>query len=391
MQQPGFFAVVAREWRHLLRDRSDAFFVFGLPLLLGLLLVWTFASATPRGLPVLVLDQDGSHESRQLTRLIDAAPGVSVAQRTPIAGQAWEALETRQVYGVVHIPRGFTDELVAGRRPTVQFQHNAQYATHSAQLRRDVQMAVATFSTAVELTAEQRQGRPNPYALDAAQPIPVASETLFNESLDYQRFLAAALWPAVLQMVLMITAVAAVGRELRDGTAQRWLDVAGGGVTTAVVAKLLPYAVFYFVLSVGMLLWLSLGRSIPVAGSVWVLVVGLALLVAAGLSLGLLAVALVRNYRMALSVTAFYTAPAFAFAGHAFPLASMPVGAQVWAALLPLTYWLPLQNQQWLAGAPASYALGLLGALALYVLIPLVLGLLLLRRRGFSPEAWGAR
>jgi len=69
--------------------------------------------------------------------------------------------------------------------------------------------------------------------------------------------------------------------------------------------------------------------------------------------------------RFGTSIAAFYTAPAFAFAGVTFPVEGMPVVGQAWSSLLPVTHYLRILVQQGMRGAPLGaswHAVVVLGA-----------------------------
>ena len=154
-------------------------------------------------------------------------------------------------------------------------------------------------------------------------------------------------------------------------------------------AKLLFPLMAYVALALLYLLFFSLVRGWAVAGSLTGLLLGMLLLVLAYCGLGLLLVAATLSLRLSLSGTAFITAPAFAYAGQAFPLMAMPPVARAWAQALPLTHYLEVQTTYWLAGAPWRYGAVQLLVLAGFAIGCGALGLLLLARRANAPAAWG--
>lgn len=383
-------AVSRREWQQWRNERSDQLLLI-LPLLLGLLIWWLFASGSPQSLPITVVDLDQSSHSRDLMRLIDATPAVTIVHRPQNADNANQHILTRQSYAVLIIPHNFSAHLNRGTGATLVLQHNAQFATYSSQIVRTIRSVTTAYSAAARASLYSGQGVRPEQAQALAMPISVEATALFNERMDYEQFLAATLIPALLQILIMVAVVSAIGRELRDGTAQAWLDCAEGHYVSAVAGKLLPYFAVFLLYGLIFLLWFALTRGMTIEGSTIAVVTGLLLLITASMSLGVLLIAVAKNLRMALSLTGVYTAPAFAFAGQAYPLVAMPAAAQTLAATLPLTHWLSIQNQQWLAGAPLSSAGPALLVLMLMTILPLGLGLFLLQRTGFQQENWGAR
>ncbi len=75
----------------------------------------------------------------------------------------------------------------------------------------------------------------------------------------------------------------------------------------------------------------------------------------------------------AMSLAAGFTAPpAFAFVGVTFPATDMPVFAQIWRAMLPVTHYLDVQVHQVNHGQTIIEALPALGILSIFVLALIV-------------------
>ena len=385
-QQP---TALAREWSRLRADFWDMAMLSWIPLLLCGLLWWIFSAGIARDLPIAVIDNDNSSLSRQLVRWLDASPGVQVAAKVASSDEALQLLRERSAFGYLVIPPDFEKELLAGRQATVQWLYNAQFSSHAGSLLRDVRTVSTTLSAGVEMTARAKKGASGAQAAAQFEPIRTQLNSLYNENISYEAFLTLALMPSMLQIFIVIAVVTSIGRELRDGTVPQWLASAGGSWWRAVGAKLLFPLIAYTLLALLYLLFFSLVRGWAVAGSLPGLVLGMLLLVLAYCALGLLLIAATLSLRLSLSGTAFITAPAFAFAGQAFPLMAMPPAARAWAQALPLTHYLELQTMYWLGGAPWRYGAAQLLVLAGFAIGCGALGMLLLARRANAPAAWG--
>ncbi len=95
------------------------------------------------------------------------------------------------------------------------------------------------------------------------------------------------------------------------------------------------------------------------------------------------------SLRSALSICAFVTAPVFAFSGQGFPMLAMPLSARIWADSLPLTHYLPLMNNAWMAGAPLRFGIGPVALLLLFSIGFGAAAYLRLSRRVRQPDTWG--
>jgi ABC-2 type transport system permease protein len=382
-----------REAAWLKGNRWDLAMISWVPLLAVALLWWTFSAGLPNRLAVGVLDQDHSAQSRQLTRFLQATPGLQVLQSYDNTPEVTQALRRAEVYAVVSIPPDFARSLKQGRAAQVTLLHNAQLGTHSSLIQRDVRNAVGTLSAGVELAARNKRGEPALATRVSMEPIKTSLVTLFNPSLNYEQFLAAALIPALLHILAMTAGAWTVGRELRDRSLAVWLGPhAGWGSTAAaVLGKLLWPWLGLGLVGVLAMLWLTLGRGWHPPGSLaWVLLALWAFL-ALSVAMGALASSTTRSLRTALSTTGFITAPAFAFGGVGFPLQSMPVLARGWAELLPYTHYIRLQMEQLQMAAPLAYSALTLVVLALAAIVFVGLCGPLLNRCAGQPDSWGGR
>jgi ABC-2 type transport system permease protein len=223
----------------------------------------------------------------------------------------------------------------------------------------------------------------------AAEPIRVDLHPLFNPALDYAAFLFIALVPTLLHVFVLVMSVNAVGSELKQGTAAEWLDAAGGSAMTAVLGKLMPYAVWYTVLGIALLEVSLRSLDLSVAGSRTVLYVAVTLLVIAYQAVALLLVAVTANLRAATSVAGFVAAPAFAVAGVSFPRFAMPLAGRAWSAALPLSHYIEIQTQQVTVGAALRESAWPLAVLLLVATLLPAIALGRLSRIARDPAFWG--
>lgn len=354
-----------RELARLRRSPWELAMVTWVPVLALALVWWMFSTGVPRQLPVAVVDQDHSALSRQLVRLLDAAPGIRVTAHLPNAAEADAALRSVAVYAVVAIPADFERDVKTGHVGDVTLLHNAQFATHSGIVQRDVRAAVGTLSAGVEATARAKRGEAPQAVKVSFMPIQVRAHNLFNPAGDYEPFLGLSLIPAVLHILAMTAGVWAVGRELRERTLAEWLNAATRGhVVQALLGKLAVPGICLGAIGSVAMVAATLGRGWAPAGSLWVVLAGLWLLVAVSVLTGALLVGLTRSLATALSGAGFLSSPAFAFSGVGFPLAAMSGGARAWALAMPYTHYIRLQTEQLLMGTPVSHSAATVAGLA---------------------------
>lgn len=387
-----FFNSTRREARRLGQSPWDLAMVTWVPVLAVVLIVWIFSSAIPRNLPVGVMDEDHSALSRQLVRMLNASPGMQVVDEFDSESSVQLALREVRVYGMINIPRDFERDIKRGIKAEVILRHNAQFATHSSLLQRDVRTVVGTLAAGIEMSARNKRGESAQQAKVSFNPIQIQSIALFNGSGNYEKYLTAAAIPAILHILAMTAGAWAVGREFRDRTLGQWLQHGGPrAVGAALLGKLaIPWVTLTSV-GAAALWYITTGRGWDIPGSLLWIFLAMTLLMALSLAAGAAAATLTKSLRTALSVTGLLTAPAFAFSGMSFPLSAMPDSARMWATSMPFTHYIRLQTEQLLMGltfgasaaTPAVFLLATLGLLGLAAL-----GLVQARDK---PSTWGAR
>jgi ABC-2 type transport system permease protein len=359
----GVAAVARRELRRLARLPVLCSLLGPIPAVMTLLIIGVFPTEVVRDLPVAVLDLDRSATSRIATRWLEATRSSRLAGHVEDLGAARSAVLERQVYGVLVVPRHLERDLLRGRSPHLTFLYNEEYLTAGGNVSADVSRGAA--AGAALLTA-----------LSGREPSPVRVDlrSLFNPAVSYAQALGIFLVAALLHVVIGMSTIYAVGRELADGTAAEWLETAQGSTAAAWLGKVAPYTVLHCVLVVGLLGLFGAWYDIPVRGPAWLLMVATAAFVLATEGLGLLIIAWTANLRVSLGLASVILGSAAAFAGVTFPLAAMPLGPRIWAQVLPLMHAMGLARAGISVGAPKT-AGGPLLALALTTAITFGLAL----------------
>lgn len=340
------FRVFTREGQFWLQSGWPRFLILYLPAITFGCILLLFSEGVPRELPIGVVHGGGDKLGREWVRTVDAHPGVKVIGSYPNPESGFAAIRRGEIHAILWIPSDTRISLHGPDPQPVVVYYNAQYLLVANLLNRDIQTALLNASGQVQLARELTDGDGRPTAIASAQPLRSSRESLFNPYLNYMPFLGGALLPTLLHMLVLIWSVSAFGRELKEGTVGHWLRHAGGSRCAAVLGKLMwtMLAALTWGLLILACLWGWLGWGI--SGSVTSLLVGLGLMLWVYACLGLLLVVLSANYRLSLSLAAFISAPALAFAGITYPAYAMPMAGSLWSRLLPLSHYLQLQQTQ---------------------------------------------
>ena len=388
-ENQGWLRLLWAETGALARDPGAQAQILWFPLLAGLFLAAIFFPGVARELPIAVADADQSPTSRALVRALDANAGLRVALVEDSPGAGWGAMQNREVYGMLLIPKGFELSTRRGPPDPATFYVNTQYLLIGNMLQSEVMATVMEFSAVHSAGSLLARGVPLNRLEGALAPVPARRSGVGNPYLNYLPFLVAAAIPCLLQIFMVLTGVRLIGREFRLGARSKWLPLAAARPMAAFSSRLLPPALIYLAVSVAFAAALFGFLGWPFQGHWGLYLVAHAAFVAASLAMGTLLAALSANYRLASSVGAFYAAPALAFSGITFPLFAMPTAAQTWAHAIPVTAFLRLQVEQGFRGTPLAGSLPELGVLLVFAGVGGVLSIWLLSRKAGNPRFYG--
>ncbi len=345
---PGFWRVAQREWRWLFQDRVALLLIFGVPLFAFVVLTTVFSHPVIRGLGVTIVDEDRSDASRALVEYVAASPSLHIVDRGGTLSTAVKDIRSGKGISAIFIPPDFERDLKADRRPQVVGFYNQQFLTAAG---------IASSGLSDALSAAASVAAPAKRAARTAASIgALTGETiaLVNPQKNYAQFLLRALLPMIIHVVITLAAGYSVGSEFRRRDARAWLESAGGNPVIALVGKLAPLFVIFFVMMLAEALFLEGVLQIPFRGDIPLMVGAGSLLIIAHLSLGALLQLLTGELATGLGLAGLFVSPAFGYAGVGFPTVGMNAFAQGWSAILPLRWYMSVLLGQAARGLPVS-------------------------------------
>lgn len=371
--QTGFFPVLIREGKRIIDRPLYVLMSIVLPGLSFLILVGTFRAGVPTKLPVVVVDLDRSSLSRAVTRSLVSTRTMAVSMEPDLEAAA-KRVRRGEAYAVITLPERLERDLLRGQTATIVCHGEAQFILPFSLIRRAARQVAGNASTRLEIAWRASKGQSVEEAKEAAEPAGIEVHTLFNPAISYVPYFLPTVLPAMLQIFVIMTFVDVLGSELKERTGSDLLACGGGQGYRALAGKLLPHSGLFFLLALLMLTVLFPLLGIPIRGSFALILIGSGLFVLAGAGVALIFVAATANLRLATSLAAIYSAPAFAFSGSAFPTIGMPLPARIWSALLPLSHFVRLLVQQASRGSAPAASVGTLAGLGVFFCTGIVFG-----------------
>ena len=363
--------------------RREVHQMFARPLYLfasvGVMLMSTFFFLTlmrhgaAERMPVAVVDMDQTSISRRLCHEMQATPSVDICLVTSSYSEAREAMQQGYIYGIFVIPEGFYSELVAFKRPKVDFYVTNSYTVGGNTAYKQMLTMVNLTSGAFQREVLRKKGLPDDIIMHRIQPVTIEGHMIANPWGNYSVYLVSTILPGILGLICLMLTIFAIGYELKMRTSRTWLRAAGGNYTVAMIGKLIPYTLIYITLGIGCHFILYRFAGFPVYGSHARLLFGLLLFIFAMEAMGIFLIGCLPTLRDAISIGALCAMLGFSLSGVTYPVMNMLPPVQALSNLEPLRHYYLIYVNEALMGAPAQNslvpALSLCGFMLLSLLV----------------------
>lgn len=372
-----FLGFVAKEWRHILREKRTLVMIFAIPLALVMLFGYVISTDIDHT-PVAVLDSShGDPLARRLVQKLAAADQFRIVDEIRRESDIDAAFKKGIVKMVVVIPAEFGSDARRYGGTTVQLVTDAS----------DLNIATTIIGYATGIVADMNAELNTQHGIleagSGAQPVRTNVRMMYNPELKSAYMFV----PGVIALIVMIVSAmmtsVTLAREKETGTL-RLLTVSPLKARTIVLGKVLPYFVLTAVNTAVIMLLGTLVFGMPCYGSLWGVVLLCSLFILAAIGLGILISSLVKTQQTALTASLLgLFLPTMLLSGFIFPLANMPVAMQWICKIVPATWFIEGIKGLMLKGQPVAdlwLPLVILGGMAV-VLVGLALWMFSRRER----------
>lgn len=355
-------ALVRKELRQMLRDRSNLLVGFFLPV--GLILLFGYGlSFDVKNAPVAVVLDENSALARELTAGLEGSRYLSPRQVATMA-EASRLLSHGEVDAIVHVPVNFSSLQARGRGQIQLILNGADSVTATA-LEAYISGAIGS---AIQHRTDRGAGPPR-----GAGQVTVVQRTWFNEASISTWYLVPGLVVLIMTLVGAFLTSLLIAREWERGTLEA-LFVTPVRPLELVLAKLAPYIIVGLIDLALCILAAKLLFAVPIRGSLLAILVSSVLYLIVSLLMGLFISGATRN-QFAASQIALLTSfmPALMLSGFVFDLRNVPIGVRVISQLVPATHFMSLIKTLFLAGTDWGMVAKSCAILSFYALV-LIMG-----------------
>ena len=332
--------VIRKEFLELRQD-PRLFVLVVLAPILQLVMLGYAATTDVKNIPLVVVDQDRTTESRDLIARFAASSNFVVVDALPNPDGIDAFLDEGRAWMAMVIPSDYGERIRGGQAATVQVVADGTDANSTNVALGYASRLVAGYAR--ELVARSGSGPARPL-------IGAEIRVWFNPQLESRHFMI----PGILALVLLVVTTnlssMAVVREKEIGTLEQ-LNVTPIARWELIAGKLLPYALLGMV-DVLIVVAVAVGWfEVPLRGSLALLLVLCLVYLLSTLGLGLFVSTISATQQQAMMTSSFFfLIPMVFLSGFVFPVENMPAAIQPVTYLIPLKYFLEILRGIFLKG-----------------------------------------
>ncbi len=304
----------------------------------------------PHDIPIGVVDEDNSSVSRMFARHLDATQ-LGKTVRFDTFPEARLAMQKGEIYAVCILPKGMYSDIGSFRRPTFTYYINGMYFLGGSLAYKDLLTIINLANGAAHRKFLRAKGWDDRKIMNFIKPIEVDTHQIGNAYTSYNYYLSNLMLPAILEMVIVILMIYALGSELKYGTSRHLLRTGGGSIVTVLGGKIIVYTTLFTAIGMSLVFLLYDWLHFPIAGSVWNMFPAMFLLVMASEAVGIFIIGLLPVPRLALSIGALYSVLAISFTGFTLPVEAMPAAIRGLAQAFPLRHYYMIFTDEVILGS----------------------------------------
>lgn len=364
-------AILIKELHHITRDARSLALALALPAIM--LLLYGYAlSLDVDHVPTLVYDQDGTPASRDLVRQFQGSRYFDIQGFTGGYAAIERAIDRSQILMAVVIPRGYSEDVRAGRPTPVQILLDGSDSNTATIAMAYAETLVRNYSSTLRTEVMNRRGgEQGPEG--TPPPVDARLRVWYNNSLESKNYVVPGLIAVILQIVSALLTSLTIAREWEMGTMEQLLSTPVRPIEM-VLGKMMAYfavgvANAVVALAVGLLIF-----RVPMRGSYLMLAVSECVFLFGVLFWGVFISAVSKTQMQAYQMGVLSSfLPAFLLSGFVYSIESMPRVIQVVTRIIPARYIVTIMKGVFLKGLGFRMLWGELAFLALYAAVIFVL------------------
>ncbi len=343
-------ALIKKEFAQTRHDRKLMFSLAFMPLV-QLALIGFALSATVTDVPLAIVDDSRSPESRELIATLTESKSFRLAGYYSSADQLGDAVSQGKADAGMVVPYNFARDLVRDRQTTVQFLLNATNANTATISRGYAESMIQRYNTGLQ--NEGIHVRIQPIAgseLARRGQVQLEPAFLYNPGLVGSWFIVTGVLGLLMILGSSLICSAAMVREREAGTLEQLL-MSPATNSEIIIAKITPLFLLLFLMMFGSIGVLKFAFGVPFHGNILLLLAGGALCILSGISIGTVIATFSKSAQQAQLLCFFVNPPLSSLSGALNPVEAMPKWLQPFTVLNPIHHFATIARGSTLKGS----------------------------------------
>ncbi|MEG1617098.1 MAG: ABC transporter permease [Bacteroidales bacterium] len=371
--QKGFRAIFVRECKRLV---SRPLYIIGIviiPLFCYFFFTTLMWNGVPERLPVAVVDLDHTKTSRSTIRTLNVMSAVEVVAEAESYTKARQMMQQNEIYAFMVIPEGYEAKTMSGKQPELAFFSNDAYFVAGLFSYKALKMTGALASGSAAKSVMTAKGLSPQEIAPRLQPVVLETNPIGNPWINYSVFINNVVLPAMLELMVLIMTVFALGLEIKEGTSRRLLVSANRSILRVILGKLAPQTILFTLMGWMLNVYLFGYLQFPLANGILPMFAATFLLVVASQAIGVFMIGCLPTLRLGLSFASLFGVVAFSIVGFSLPVVAMYEPFQWLSYLYPIRHYFLIYTDQALSGWPLWYSLPHYLMLVLFLCLPVLI------------------
>ncbi len=376
MKRRRLFAIVRKEFYHLIRDYRSLYLAFAMPLILIILFGYAL-SLDVNNIETVVIDHDRTKTSRDFIGKLSASSYFRIMAYRASSREAVDDLDHGRAAVAVIIGPDFTRTLAAGRSAEVQVILDGSDPNFAGIVRGYVTSVTEQYNANLLFHFLNREGREK-----IRPPVEGRIRIWFNEDLESRNFIIPGIIAIIIMIVGALLTSLIIAREYENGTMETIKSLPVNALEFY-LGKAFPY---FCIALVDVLVAMIMGQvlfGVVMKGSFWLMLGATSLYVCVAISLGLCISTATKSQMVANQLAILITyLPSLLLSNFVFPIINMPVVLQVLTYLVPARYYIDILVGVYLRNTGWSHLWPSMAVLSVFFVVLSLLNYRLLKKEG---------
>ena len=339
------FAIIRKEFVHIIRDPRSLAMAIAMPVLL-IFLFGSSLSLDVDKVPLVIWDQNRTSDSREFVDRFTGSRYFQLSGYVNSYEEIEQSIDKREAMLALIIPTDFSRKLETGRKADAQLIVDGSDSNTATIAIGYAKMVTDSYTSSLMLKTAQRQG-----ARKVGIPLEAKPRIWFNQNMQAKNYIIPGLIAVIMMVISALLTSLTIAREWENGTMEQLLTTPLQP-RELILGKLVPY------FAIGMfdvLLAVLIGEflfQVPLRGNGALVFAMAALFLPGALTMGMLAGILTRSQLVASQLAMVLTfLPSFLLSGFMYSIANMPPFLQGLTYVVPARFFVAILKRIYLKGA----------------------------------------